>query len=196
MLKRLFDITASSIGLIILLPLLIIIAILIVLSSRGGIIFAHQRVGRNGSDFKVYKFRTMHSNTGVNSQLTLGHSDPRITGIGKILRKLKLDELPQLFNVLLGDMSIVGPRPEVRKYVDLYTDTQKKVLSVRPGITDYASIEYADEGAILGRAKDPEKEYLEVVLPKKLTLGIKYIDDQSFLTDLSIIFRTLWRILT
>jgi len=196
MLKRLFDILASLIGLILLLPLLILIAISIVLSSRGGIIFAHERVGKHGNDFKVYKFRTMRTITGFDSQLTLGNADPRITGIGKFLRKLKLDELPQLFNVLLGDMSIVGPRPEVRKYVDRYTEEQRKVLSVRPGITDYASIEYADEGAILEQAENPEKEYREVILPKKLMLGIKYIEEKSFLTDLSIIFRTLWRILT
>jgi len=195
MVKRLFDFLASFIGLVILLPILVLISISIILTSRGGIIFAHDRVGKEGRDFKVYKFRTMQVNAEQSGQLTLGNEDPRITGIGKFLRRYKLDELPQLFNVLFGDMSLVGPRPEVRKYVEQYTEEQLKVLSVKPGITDYASIEYVDEGEILGRAEDPEKEYREVVLPHKLELGIKYVEDSSFLTDLSIIFRTLRRII-
>lgn len=195
MVKRLFDFLASFIGLVILLPILVLISIAIILTSRGGIIFAHDRVGKEGRDFKVYKFRTMQVNAEQSGQLTLGNEDPRITGIGKFLRRYKLDELPQLFNVLFGDMSLVGPRPEVRKYVEQYTEEQLKVLSVKPGITDYASIEYVDEGEILGRAEDPEKEYREVVLPHKLELGIKYVEDSSFLTDLSIIFRTLRRII-
>ena len=196
MLKRLFDIFASLIGLIILFPIFVLVAIIIVVSSRGGIIFSHKRVGKDNLDFRVYKFRTMRINTAESSELTLGNTDSRITGIGRFLRKLKLDELPQLYNVLLGDMSIVGPRPEVRKYVDLYTEEQKVVLTVRPGITDYASIEYADEGALLEQADDPEKEYVEVIMPAKLLLAIKYVKEQSFLNDLAIIFRTLWRIIT
>ncbi|MBN4072128.1 sugar transferase [Flavobacteriales bacterium AH-315-E23] len=195
MLKRLFDMLASFIGLIVLFPLLILIAFLVFISSKGGIIFSHPRVGLNNKDFKVYKFRTMRVSSEPGNQLTMGHSDPRITGFGKFLRRYKLDELPQLFNVLLGDMSIVGPRPEVRKYVDQYTEQQKKVLTVRPGITDYASLEYVDEGTILEQAEDAEKEYTNVVLPKKLELGIKYVEERSFLKDLSIIFRTLWRII-
>jgi len=195
MLKRLFDFFLSLFGLIILLPALSIIAIGVVLTSKGGVLFSHRRVGRNDVDFYIYKFRTMHANTDETSELTLGNLDPRITRFGRFLRKYKLDELPQLINVLIGDMSFVGPRPEVRKYVDNYTEEQLALLSVRPGITDYASIEYADEGEILGKASDPEKEYLEVVLPRKLELGLKYVNERSFLTDIAIILRTLGRLL-
>jgi lipopolysaccharide/colanic/teichoic acid biosynthesis glycosyltransferase len=195
MLKRLFDFFLSLFGLIILLPALSIIAIGVVLTSKGGVLFSHRRVGRNDVDFYIYKFRTMHANTDETSELTLGNLDPRITRFGRFLRKYKLDELPQLINVLIGDMSFVGPRPEIRKYVDNYTEEQLVLLSVRPGITDYASIEYADEGEILGKASDPEKEYLEVVLPRKLELGLKYVNERSFLTDIAIILRTLGRLL-
>ena len=193
--KRLFDFSLSLFGLIILLPALFIISIGVVLTSKGGVLFSHRRVGKNEVDFYIYKFRTMHANTDETSELTLGNLDPRITRFGRFLRKYKLDELPQLINVLIGDMSFVGPRPEVRKYVDNYTEEQLALLSVRPGITDYASIEYADEGEILGKASDPEKEYLEVVLPRKLELGLKYVHERSFLTDISIILRTLGRLL-
>ncbi|HIA06029.1 MAG TPA: sugar transferase [Flavobacteriales bacterium] len=185
----------SLFGLIILLPALFIISIGVVLTSKGGVLFSHRRVGKNEVDFYIYKFRTMHANTDETSELTLGNLDPRITRFGRFLRKYKLDELPQLINVLIGDMSFVGPRPEVRKYVDNYTEEQLALLSVRPGITDYASIEYADEGEILGKASDPEKEYLEVVLPRKLELGLKYVNERSFFTDISIILRTLGRLL-
>ena len=195
MLKRLFDFSLSLFGLIILLPALFIISIGVVLTSKGGVLFSHRRVGRNDVDFYIYKFRTMHANTDETSELTLGNLDPRITRFGRFLRKYKLDELPQLINVLIGDMSFVGPRPEVRKYVDNYTEEQLALLSVRPGITDYASIEYVDEGEILGKASDPEKEYLEVVLPRKLELGLKYVNERSFFTDISIILRTLGRLL-
>ena len=195
MLKRLFDFSLSLFGLIILLPALFIISIGVFLTSKGGVLFSHRRVGRNEVDFYIYKFRTMHANTDETSELTLGNLDPRITRFGRFLRKYKLDELPQLINVLIGDMSFVGPRPEVRKYVDSYTEEQLALLSVRPGITDYASIEYADEGEILGKASDPEKEYLEVVLPRKLELGLKYVHERSFFTDISIILRTLGRLL-
>ena len=195
MLKRLFDFSLSLFGLIVLLPALFIISIGVVLTSKGGVLFSHRRVGRNEVDFYIYKFRTMHANTDETSELTLGNLDPRITRFGRFLRKYKLDELPQLINVLIGDMSFVGPRPEVRKYVDSYTEEQLVLLSVRPGITDYASIEYADEGEILGKASDPEKEYLEVVLPRKLELGLKYVNERSFFTDISIILRTLGRLL-
>ena len=195
MLKRLFDFSLSLFGLIVLLPALFIISIGVVLTSKGGVLFSHRRVGRNEVDFYIYKFRTMHANTDETSELTLGNLDPRITRFGRFLRKYKLDELPQLINVLIGDMSFVGPRPEVRKYVNSYTEEQLALLSVRPGITDYASIEYADEGEILGKASDPEKEYLEVVLPRKLELGLKYVNERSFFTDISIILRTLGRLL-
>jgi len=196
MLKRLFDFILALFGISILLPVWFIISIGVAITSKGGVFFSHRRVGRNNVDFYVYKFRTMRENTGKHSELTLGNRDSRITEFGRFLRKYKLDELPQLFNVLIGDMSLVGPRPEVRKYVDQYTEEQRSLLSIRPGITDYASIEYADEGNILGEAEDPEKEYVEVVLPRKLELGLRYVSERSFLKDISIILRTLSRILT
>ena len=196
MLKRLFDFIFALFGISILLPVWFIISIGVAITSKGGVFFSHRRVGRNDVDFYVYKFRTMRENTGKHSELTLGNRDSRITEFGRFLRKYKLDELPQLFNVLIGDMSLVGPRPEVRKYVDQYTEEQRTLLSIRPGITDYASIEYADEGNILGEAEDPEKEYVEVVLPRKLELGLRYVSERSFLKDISIILRTLSRILT
>jgi len=196
MLKRLFDFIFALFGITLLLPVLSILSIGVAINSKGGVFFSHRRVGRNDVDFYVYKFRTMHYNTGLKSELTLGNRDSRITGFGRFLRKYKLDELPQLVNVLTGDMSLVGPRPEVRKYVDQYSEEQRILLSVRPGITDYASIEYVDEGKILAEAADPEKEYVEVVLPRKLELGLKYVKERSFLKDISIILRTLGRILT
>lgn len=196
MAKRLLDIIASLLGILILSPILLLIALGVTFTSRGGPLFIHRRVGENGRDLNVYKFRTMSLIAENHSEITLGNDDKRITSFGRYLRKYKLDELPQLFNVLIGNMSLVGPRPEVRKYVDGYSDNQLRVLSVKPGITDYASIEFADEGEILGRVNDPEKEYTEVILPKKLELGLKYVEKQGLLTDLSIIFRTLWRIIT
>ena len=166
------------------------------LSSKGGAFFTHLRVGKDGEDLNVFKFRTMTTESEESSELTLGDDDVRITGFGRTLRRYKLDELPQLFNVLIGNMSLVGPRPEVRKYVNNYTKEQLLVLSVKPGITDFASIEYSNEGELLGKSEDPERLYIEEVLPRKLELGIKYVREQSLGTDLSIIFRTLWRIIS
>lgn len=194
MLKRLFDIVFSLLGIIILSPMLLLIAIWIVLDSRGGVFFVQQRVGKNGKEFGIFKFRTMRPDADKHGLLTVG-KDNRITGAGRILRKFKLDELPQLFNVLGGTMSFVGPRPEVRKYVDLYTEEQKKVLEVKPGITDYASLEYFDENRILGESGDPEKAYIEEVMPAKLKLNMKYIENQGLGTDVHIILRTIGRIL-
>lgn len=194
--KRLFDIVASFIGLLLLSPFLLIIALCVGLSSPGGVFYRQVRVGRYGKDFRLWKFRTMRPDSDKKGLLTVGGRDPRVTRVGYVLRKYKLDELPQLLNVLSGDMSVVGPRPEVRKYVDLYTAEQRKVLDVRPGITDYASIEYSNENELLAKSNDPEKTYIEEVMPAKLKLNEKYIAEKSFATDLKIIFRTIGKIVS
>ncbi len=194
--KRLFDILSSFFVLIHIWPFMLIIAILVVFSGRGGVFFTQKRVGRNEKEFKLYKFRTMRVDSEQKGQLTVGGDDPRITKAGRFLRRFKLDELPQLLNVLAGSMSVVGPRPEVSKYTNMYTPDQKKVLSVRPGLTDYASIEYIDENDLLGQSQDPEKTYIDEVMPAKLKLNLKYIEEQGFLTDLRIIFKTLGKIIS
>lgn len=196
MVKRLFDIIASFIGLIILLPFLLIIALLILTDSRGGIFYRQVRVGKDNKDFRLFKFRTMAKDSDKKGLLTVGGRDSRITRIGYYLRKYKLDELPQLLNVLIGDMSLVGPRPEVRKYVDMYNAEQRNVLSVKPGITDYASIEYSNENELLAKSQDPEQTYIKEVMPAKLLLNKKYIAEQGFSTDIKIIFRTIGKILS
>jgi lipopolysaccharide/colanic/teichoic acid biosynthesis glycosyltransferase len=193
--KRLFDIFFSLIGLLILLIPFIIISLIIVIDSRGGVFYKQVRVGKDGKDFKLFKFRSMRTDADKAGLLTVGGRDSRITRIGYYLRKYKIDELPQLINVLIGDMSLVGPRPEVRKYVDMYNVEQQKVLSVQPGITDYASIEYSNENEILGKAADPERTYIEEIMPAKLDLNLKYIREQGISTDLKIIFRTIFKIL-
>jgi lipopolysaccharide/colanic/teichoic acid biosynthesis glycosyltransferase len=194
MLKRLFDILFSFVGLIVLIPVFIIISIAVILDSKGSIFYRQIRVGRNNRDFTLLKFRTMRTGSDSGSLLTVGEDDPRITKTGSFLRKYKLDELPQLFNVLKGDMSIVGPRPEVRKFVDMYNDRQKQVLKVRPGLTDYASLKYINENEVLSKYDDPEKAYIEIVMPEKLELNLKYVNENSFTTDLGIIFKTLAKI--
>jgi lipopolysaccharide/colanic/teichoic acid biosynthesis glycosyltransferase len=194
--KRLFDILSSFFVLIHIWPFMLIIAMLVVFSGRGGVFFTQKRVGRNEKEFKLYKFRTMRLDSEQKGQLTVGGDDPRITKAGRFLRRFKLDELPQLLNVLAGSMSVVGPRPEVSKYTNMYTPEQKKVLSVRPGLTDYASIEYIDENDLLGQSQDPEKTYIDEVMPAKLKLNLKYIEEQGFLTDLKIIFKTLGKIIS
>ncbi|MAR68282.1 MAG: glycosyl transferase [Crocinitomicaceae bacterium] len=194
--KRLFDILSSFFVLIHIWPFMLIIAMLVVFSGRGGVFFTQKRVGRNEKEFKLYKFRTMRLDSEQKGQLTVGGDDPRITKAGRFLRRFKLDELPQLLNVLAGSMSVVGPRPEVSKYTNMYTPEQKKVLSVRPGLTDYASIEYIDENDLLGQSQDPEKTYIDEVMPAKLKLNLKYIEEQGFLTDLRIIFKTLGKIIS
>lgn len=153
------------------------------------------RVGKNGKDFKLFKFRTMHLDADKKGLLTVGGRDPRVTSIGYYLRKYKLDELPQLFNVLFGTMSLVGPRPEVRKYVDLYTKEQQQVLSVKPGITDFASLEYINENDLLAKSNNPEKTYIEEIMPAKLALNMKYIQQQSILVDFKIILNTIFKII-
>lgn len=194
--KRSFDILFSLIGLILLLPFFIIIALCIRLDSNGGIFYRQTRVGKDGKDFRLFKFRTMVSGSDKKGLITVGGRDSRITRIGYTLRKYKLDELPQLLNVLIGDMSLVGPRPEVRKYVDLYTEQQRMVLSVQPGITDYASIEYSNENELLGQSDDPETTYIQEIMPHKLQLNLKYIREKGMLTDLRIIFATLKKIVS
>ena len=192
---RVFDILFSSVGLIILFPIFIILYILICLESKGGGFYKQLRVGKEGKDFYVFKFRSMRTGSDQRGLITVGSKDSRITQIGYFIRKYKLDELPQLFNVLKGDMSLVGPRPEVRKYVDLYTNEQRKVLSVRPGITDYASIEYIDENTILGKAVDSDKAYIERIIPDKIRYNIKYINNQSLSEYFKIIFLTIYKII-
>ena len=195
MIKRLFDIIASLWGIIILSPFLLIIALMIVINSRGGILYKQLRVGKGMKEFYLFKFRTMYSDSDKKGLLTVGMRDSRITRVGYYLRKYKLDELPQLLNVLEGTMSVVGPRPEVRKYVALYNEEQKKVLSVKPGITDYASIEYANENAILAKAENPEELYIKEIMPAKLALNKKYIEEMGLGTDMKIIFGTIGKVL-
>lgn len=195
MLKRLMDIVLSFLGLMILLPFFVIIALIIVIDSSGGVFYRQIRVGKNGKDFYLLKFRSMSTGADKKGLLTVGGKDSRITRSGYFIRKYKIDELPQLINVLLGNMSLVGPRPEVRRYVDLYNLEQKAVLQVKPGITDYASIEYSNENEILGKAEDPEKVYIEEIMPAKLKLNLRYIQEQGFFTDLKIILRTFAKII-
>jgi lipopolysaccharide/colanic/teichoic acid biosynthesis glycosyltransferase len=194
MIKRCFDIFASVLVLLVLSPFFLLLCLAIVIDSGGGIFFTQKRVGKNNRDFHLYKFRSMVSNAEKSGQLTVGTNDRRITRVGGFIRKYKLDEFPQLINIIKGDMSIVGPRPEVRKYVDLYNEEQLKVLSVRPGLTDYASLEYINENEILGKASDPEKVYIEEIMPAKLQLNLRYIQEQGLKTDLKIIFRTIGKI--
>ena len=194
MLKRIFDITLSLFGLIILLPFMLIIAIFIKFDSKGSIFFKQIRVTKGGREFKILKYRTMRAGSDKYSQITVG-KDERITKIGSFLRKYKLDEIPQLINILIGDMSLVGPRPEVPKYVALYTDEQKEILKVRAGITDYASIEFSDENDLLASEKNPEEAYIEKVMPKKIELNKKYLSEISVLTDIKIILLTIKKIL-
>jgi lipopolysaccharide/colanic/teichoic acid biosynthesis glycosyltransferase len=192
---RIFDLIFSLLGIIILMPFFLIIAILIKLNSKGPLIYTQERVGCKGIDFKVYKFRSMFANSDKSGLLTVGGKDPRITKIGYFLRKYKLDELPQLFNVLFGTMSLVGPRPEVRKYVDCYTCEQAKVLDVRPGITDWASIMYRDENEILGKSASHELDYVNIIIPDKIRYNLIFINKYNVREYFMIIFMTIWRIL-
>jgi len=195
MLKRLFELTFAFISIILLIPIFIIISVLIVADSKGGIFYKQMRVGKNGKGFYLYKFRSMQKNADKNGLLITGRYDSRITKVGHFIRKYKIDELPQLMNVLLGDMNLVGPRPEVSKYVDLYNEEQKKVLLVKPGITDYASIEYSNENVLLSTAMNPEQTYINYIMPAKLKLNLKYIEEQSLIIDLKIIWNTILKII-
>lgn len=194
MIIRVFDILFSGIGLIVLSPLFLILYILICLESKGGGFYIQQRTGRNGVPFGLCKFRSMRIGSDKKGLITVGGHDPRITRMGYFIRKYKLDELPQLWNVFIGDMSLVGPRPEVKKYTDLYSKEQQMVLTVRPGITDYASIEYVDENTILGKAEDPDKVYVDEIMPAKIALNMKWIEKQSVGEYFKIIFLTFWSI--
>ena len=195
MLKRTFDFVSSLIGLILVSPILLTIAILIKKEDGGPVFYRGVRVGRFGNPFRIFKFRTMVLNAEKLGGPSTADDDPRITRVGKFIRKFKLDELPQLINVLKGEMSIVGPRPEVQMYVDMFTEEEKAILSVRPGITDWASIWNPDEGAILAGSADPEKTYMEKIRPEKIRLQLKYVRERSFWNDLRIIAQTIITIL-
>ena len=189
--KRLFDILASGIGIIILSPVLLIIALRIKTGSDGPIFFKQVRVGKDGKEFEILKFRTMVVDAEkMGRQITVG-ADNRITKVGGFLRKYKLDELPQLFNVFKGDMSLVGPRPEVPRYVKLYTEEQRKVLNVKPGITVLASIRYRDENELLGQAENPDEFYINTIMPDKLALNLEYINKSNVFYDIYIIIETI-----
>ena len=187
---RFFDIIFSIIGLVILSPIFIVLYLLIRIESKGGGFYSQERIGKNGKPFKLYKFRSMRIGSDKKGLITIGEKDNRITKTGFILRKYKLDELPQLWNVFIGDMSLVGPRPEVKKYTDLYTEEQKQVLQVRPGITDWASIKYVDENKILGESKTPDEAYVNLIMPNKIKLNMVYIQHRTLGEYFKIIFTT------
>ena len=193
--KRFFDVLFSGVLIIVLLPLGMVVSIWIILDDFGSPFFVQQRVGLNGRNFGLLKFRSMRKNAESKGQLTVGMKDNRITRSGYFIRKYKIDELPQLVNVFLGEMSVVGPRPEVPKYVLLYNEEQQNVLSIKPGITDFASIEYVRENELLSQSPHPEKTYIEEIMPAKLALNLKYVREQSFLTDMKIILQTIKAIL-
>ena len=195
MLIRLLDIVLSLLGLLFLLPIFLILAVWIKFDSQGSIFFRQIRVGKDGKGFRIYKFRTMIVNAEKMGIITIGERDPRITNSGYFLRKYKLDELPQLINVFKGEMSFVGPRPEVRKYVEMYNQEQLKILTVKPGITDYASIEYINEDEILGKSLDPERTYIEEIMPQKIKYNMKYINNKTVIEYFKIIFLTIIKII-
>jgi lipopolysaccharide/colanic/teichoic acid biosynthesis glycosyltransferase len=191
--KRIFDFISSLVVVILFFPFFIIIAIWILLDSPGGIFYKQIRVGKDGKEFTLLKFRSMTVGADKQGLITVGN-DSRVTRSGRFIRKTKIDEFPQLINILKGDMSVVGPRPEVPKYVALYTEDQKKVLSVRPGLTDLASLKYFDEQKLLGESDDPEKTYRNEIMPKKLELNLQYLAQQSLFLDFKLIFSTIFRI--
>ena len=190
--KRFFDVIASGLGLIVLSPLFLILAIWIKLDSKGPVFYRQVRVGFKNKDFRIFKFRSMRVGADKGSLVTIGGHDPRVTRSGYFIRKFKFDELPQLINVFLGDMSLVGPRPEVRHYVDYWTPEQMHVLDVRPGITDPASIKFRNENELMEKAEDPEKYYIEVIMQEKIKLYLEYVEKHSFFYDLGLIFKTFW----
>ena len=194
--KRLFDIVASTLGLLILSPVFIIVAIWIKLDSPGPVFYRQTRVGRHNNDFRIFKFRAMRVGSDKGSLVTIGGRDPRVTRSGYFIRKFKIDELPQLINVFTGDMSLVGPRPEVRHYVNYWTPDQMRVLDVRPGITDPASIRFRNENELLEKAQDPERYYIDVIMQEKIKLYLEYVEKSSFWYDIKLIFQTFKVIIT
>ena len=194
--KRLFDIFASGLGLLFLSPLFLVLAIWIKLDSSGPVFYRQVRVGRHNKDFRIYKFRSMKVGADKQGLITVGGHDPRITRSGYFIRKYKLDEFPQLINVFVGDMSLVGPRPEVRKYVDMYTPEQMHVLDVRPGVTSLASIRYRNENELLDKAENPDQFYIDVVMQDKLAIDLEYVRNASFWYDIKLIFQTFWEIVS
>jgi lipopolysaccharide/colanic/teichoic acid biosynthesis glycosyltransferase len=195
MIKRIFDIVVTLLAGIFLFPIVIIVSLLILLECGGGVFFKQQRIGQYGKPFYLWKFRSMKKDSESRGQLTIGMKDERITKLGTFLRKYKLDEIPQLINVLSGDMSLVGPRPEVKKYVDLYTEEQLKILNAKPGITDYASLEYFKENEILGNSEDPERAYIEEIMPHKLRINQKFLRSSGLSQDINVLYLTALRIL-
>ena len=190
--KRIFDVVASGLGLVALSPLFFVLAIWIKRDSKGPVFYRQVRVGRNNKDFRIFKFRSMRVGADKGSLVTIGGRDPRVTRSGYWIRKFKLDELPQLINVFVGDMSLVGPRPEVRHYVDYWTPEQMHVLDVRPGITDPASIKFRNENELMEKAENPEKYYIEVIMQEKIKLYLEYVEKHNFFYDLGLIFKTFW----
>ncbi|HCZ36808.1 MAG TPA: glycosyl transferase [Cytophagales bacterium] len=191
MAKRIFDIIAATLGLLVLLPLFLVVSVAIAIDSKGSIFFLQERIGKYGKPFFLFKFRTMGVGADKGTAITVGNRDPRITRVGYYLRKIKMDELPQLINVLKGEMSFVGPRPEVKKFVDLYTPEQRRVLDVAPGMTDYASILFRNENELLAGKRDPVTFYVDQIMPQKLQLNLEYIDSNNLWVDIKILFKTL-----
>lgn len=194
--KRIFDVVASGLGLLVLSPFFLLLAVWIKLDSAGSVFYRQVRVGRYNRNFRLFKFRSMRVGSDKKGLITVGGRDPRVTRSGYFIRKYKLDELPQLINVLLGDMSLVGPRPEVRKYVEMYTSEQLHVLDVRPGITDMASIRYRNENELLAEAEDPEAYYIREIMPDKLKINLEYVAKHSFWLDMKLIFKTITEVVT
>lgn len=194
--KRVFDILASGLGLLVLCPLFAILAIWIKLDSKGPVFYRQVRVGKGNKDFRLFKFRSMRPDSDKHGLITVGGRDPRVTRSGYYIRKYKLDEFPQLINVFIGDMSLVGPRPEVRKYIEMYSPEQMRVLDVRPGITSLASIRYRNENDILAAAQDPDQTYIEQVMPDKLAIDLEYVGKANLWTDIKLIFSTFKAIIT
>ena len=194
--KRIFDIVASVCGLIVLSPLFLILAVWIKLDSKGPVLYRQVRVGRGNKDFRIFKFRSMREGSDQGSLVTIGGADPRITRSGHFIRKFKLDELPQLINVFTGDMSLVGPRPEVRHYVNYWTPEQMHVLDVRPGITDPASIKFRNENDLLDKAENPEEYYINVIMQEKIRLYLEYVENHNLWYDIKLIFQTIKVVLT
>lgn len=193
--KRLLDLIVSSVILLVFFPFGLILAFAIAIESRGGVFYRQERIGKNGKPFKLWKFRTMRKNADKLGKLTVGMRDPRITRVGYFIRKSKLDEFPQFINVLSGEMSIVGPRPEVAEYVDLYTSDQRNILNVKPGITDYASLEYFRENELLGKSENPRQTYIDEIMPAKIELNKKYIANPTLGQDLSIMWKTFVKVI-